>query len=329
MAIIVLTSQQQEIPTAIDKKLRLPWDVVDRIVLFAWLNHSVRVHLALYSSLARICTHLRDRVRALAQRYMFYRCPQDRSLCSRLGILPGRPIAEFHVELPSHNTKWDEWLTAELSWLQPALYHSEFATEQNIAFMASTMYLYQAHRSGPYAGSDMKSQDTMDSLLSAWEPLRPHCVVLVNIFPHSFHKESSAHLHASSICRLTLDITRGDVYGWMNWSRSNFSLCRVFPHLTHLSILSSCQSLTYLLPLPVKMEELALDILVNIPSAPRGNLHSWGLIFALEQQLQLSDEAKAQFRLVLLTGWEDPVEWPKVSLMAREMGIRLERRIVH
>jgi hypothetical protein len=115
----------------------------------------------------------------------------------------------------------------------------------------------------------------------------------------------------------------------MNWSRSKFSLRRVFPHLTHLSILSSCQSLTYLLPLPVKMEELALDIPVDIPSALRGNLHSWGLIFSLEQQLQLSDEAKAQFRLVLLTGWEDPVEWPEVSLMAREMGIRLEQRIVH
>jgi hypothetical protein len=312
--------------TAADEYPRVPWDVIDRIILFAWLDDSVRDHLALYLSLAGVCSHLRGRVRAIAQQYMFYRSPQDQNLCSRLLISPGQPIAEFHVELPSHGTKWDEWLTAELSRLQPDLYHSESATEQNIAFITSTIYVYPPYRGGRHASIYMKSLDTMDSALA---PLRPRRVVLVNISPHILGSKSPGRRDDSSICRLTLDVAQRDVYEWANWSSSKFSLREMAPHLTHLSIISSSTPLKPLLPLPARMEELVLDIPIGMPGAPKGNLHSWGLMSALKQRLQLSDEAKAQFRLVLLTGWEDPVGWPEVSLMAREMGIRVERRIVH
>jgi hypothetical protein len=317
--------------TAADEDPRVPWDVIDRVMLFAWLEGSVRDHLSLYLSLAGVCSHLRGRVRAIAQQYMFYRGPQDRSLYSRLLIPPGQPIAEFHVQFPSYSVKRNEWLTAELSRLQPGFHHSEFATEQNITFVTSTIYVYPPYwvTSGRHASHETRSLDIMQNLLSAFTPLRPCRVVLVNISPQILCDESPERLDDSSICRLTLDVAQGDVYGWTRWSSSKFSLREMAPHLTHLSIISSSTPLKPLLPLPARIEELVLDIPIGIPGAPKGNLHSWGLMSALKQQLQLSDRAKAQFRLVLLTGLEDPVGWLEVSLLAREMGIRLERRIVH
>jgi hypothetical protein len=309
----------------------VPWDAIDRIILFAWLEDSVRDRLALYLSLAGVCSHLRGRVRSIAQQYMFYRGLQDRRFYSRLLISPGQPIAEFHVQFPSYSAMRNEWLTTELSRLQPGFHHSEFATEQNITFVTSTIYVYPPYwnLSGRHTGNETRSLDIMQSLLSAFAPLHPRRLVLVNISPHILCDQSPERRNGSSICRLTLDIAQGDVYGWTNWSRSKFSLREMAPHLTHLSVISSSTPLKPLLPLPARMEELVLDIPVGIPGAPKGNLHSWGLMSALKQRLQLSDEAKAQFRLVLLTGLEDPVGWLDVSLLAREMGIRLERRIVH
>jgi hypothetical protein len=287
---------------------RVPWDIIDRITLMAWVDDSTQDHLSIYVSLGHVCTYMRQRMLTLARRHVFCRSIPDRQLYIMLRTY--LPKAETAAYLEIHVTE------GGIDALSGLLDAAESST--------ALVRVYPTARSSLRIFPD----DRLNTWLSMLEWLRPKAVELVRVNMQIRPDTSRCPLVSHPMAELALHIPLGEEYGWRDWSRQGHSLGAAFPYVRTLSITGSCTPIRPLLPLPPMIGHLVLEVPTGYPGAPQGTVHSWGLVGALKRDLGLCAAQKPRVRVTLLTGQAEPIGWLEAMRVAQEQGLCLERRIV-